>query len=893
MGKKKNRTDTGIHRRDFVRTVGLGGPVLAVGQPQPPASRQAMLHTFADDGWPSLRGYDRDHLARVALPLGGIGTGTVSLGGRGDLRDWEIMNRPAKGFVPLMGQIGPFFALFVSDDQGLKDCRLLQGPLDLDQYEGSHGSPAVNENFPCFRECSFFAAYPFGRVVLSDPDLPLEVHLKAFNPFVPVDVDVSSIPAAILRYELRSRSDKPLRAVVCGTLPNFIGIDGSETKPDWKGDPVPTGANGNRNEFRHADGISGIFMRSEGVSREASQWGTIALATPAREEVTYRTAWAADQWGVSVLDFWDDFSTDGRLDERPSSENEIPPGSLAVPLTIPPQGTRSVTFLLTWHFPNRYSWTARQPGPSREDWVGNHYTHLYADAWDVATKVIPRMDRLEARTIEFVRDFLATPLPREVLEAALFNLSTLRTQTCFRLPGGHLFGFEGSSNKRGCCHGSCTHVWNYEQATAFLFGELSLSMRVIEFAHATNDEGLMSFRVNLPLSRAQEFGKAAADGQMGCIMKMYRDWQLSGRDGLLKQLWPRVRKAVEFCWVEGGWDADRDGLMEGCQHNTMDVEYYGPNPQMGGWYLGALRAAEEMARHVGDKEFAGVCHSLFEKGSQWMDENLFNGEYYEHEVRPILDPSKIAPSLIVGMGSIKRGWPDYQLGSGCLVDQLVGQYMAHICGLGYLLKPENVKTTLRSILKYNRKKDLRDHFNCLRSFALAEESALLMASYPNGRPTNPFPYFTEVMTGFEYAAAVGMLYEGMTQEGVDCIRQVRERYDGRKRNPFDEAECGHHYARAMASWGAILALSGFHYSAVTGVLQFSPSPGRYFWANGWAWGTCEKLPGGQSVGVKLVVKHGRLKISRFELTGFGWNDFGPINTLDGGQEVTFEIRKSG
>ena len=165
-------------------------------------------------------------------------------------------------------------------------------------------------------------------------------------------------------------------------------------------------------------------------------------------------------------------------------------------------------------------------------------------------------------------------------EAALFNLSTLRTQTCSAPEDGRFYGWEGSGNHVGSCHGSCTHVWNYEQATALLFGDLSKMMREIEFAHATDDQGLMSFRVNLPLERSTEWNKAAADGQMGCIMKMYRDWQLSGDDEMLKKLWSKVKKAVEFCWIPGGWDADKDGVMEGCQHNTMDVEYYGPNPQM-------------------------------------------------------------------------------------------------------------------------------------------------------------------------------------------------------------------------------------------------------------------------------------------------------------------------
>ncbi len=483
-----------------------------------------------------------------------------------------------------------------------------------------------------------------------------------------------------------------------------------------------------------------------------------------------------------------------------------------------------------------------------EDLIGNFYTTRYGDAWDVAEKTVPRLGDLEKKTTAFVRAFCDSSLPLEVKEAALFNLSTLRTQTCFRTPDGRFFGFEGASNRSGCCWGSCTHVWNYEQATAFLFGNLARSMREVEFNRATCAEGLMSFRVGPPLARACDFGRAAADGQMGCIMKMYRDWQLSGDDELLRTLWPSVRKALEFCWIPGGWDADRDGVMEGCQHNTMDVEYFGPNPQMGIWYLGALRAGEEMARNLGDETFADLCGRLFKNGSAWVDAHLFNGEYYEHKVRPPEDLKEIAPGLVIGMGTKDVAEPDYQLGKGCLVDQLVGQYMAHVCGLGYLVDRSHVRTTLQSILKYNRQRGFDGHFNCLRSFVLGDETGLLMASYPHGRPPNPFPYFTEVMTGFEYTAAVGMLYEGDIANGLECIRDIRARYDGRKRNPFDEAECGHHYARAMASWAAVLALSGFRYSGVEKTISFAAKEGNYFRSNGSSWGTCgiRKAGGGLS-----------------------------------------------
>lgn len=839
--------------------------------------------------WPVLKKYDEQHLARIALPLGGIGTGTVSLGGRGDLRDWEIMNRPAKGFTP-KGTAGPFFAIFVKDLKGQTFARGLEGPIDPSLYEDASGSSATNHGLPRFHKCTFMAAYPLGQVVLSDLDMPVDVMLQAFNPLVPGDAETSGIPVAVLRYVVRNKTNQPFEVSICGTIPNFIGNDGSGQTKDYKGDLFAAGGKGNRNEFRQGKGISGIFLSSEGVAQRTPQWGTIALTTTATGSVTRRVAWLPGGWGSSQLDFWDDFSKDGKLDERePAKKDDMPMASLTATVEVPPKKSVPVTFLLTWHFPNRMTWT---PKNDEKDRIGNYYTTVYKDAWDVAERVAPQLDDLEKKTVAFVGAFCNSNLPEAVKEAALFNVSTLRTQTCFRTEDGRFFGWEGCSNRGGCCHGSCTHVWNYEQATAFLFGPLAKMMREIEFAQATDDQGMMDFRVNLPLERAHEFHKAAADGQMGCIMKMYRDWQLSGDDEMLKTLWPKVKKAVEFCWIPGGWDADKDGVMEGCQHNTMDVEYYGPNPQMGIWYLGALRAAEEMAKRVGDNEFATTCQGLFEQGSKWIDANLFNGEYYIHEIRPPKDESQIAASLLVGMGAKDPTHPDYQLGSGCLVDQLVGQYMAHVCGLGYLVDQGHVRTTLSSIMKYNYRDNLYGHFNCMRSFALGDEAVLLMADYPKDRPNNPFPYFSEVMTGFEYTAAVGMLYEGQTEPGLKCIKNVRERYDGQRRSPFDEAECGHHYARAMASWAAVLALTDFRYSGVDKSMTFAAKDGRFFWSNGYAWGTCTIRRASRSMNVELSVLHGQVTLSQFALRDFGSLSFKEPVTIPAGSQARFTVARS-
>lgn len=847
--------------------------------------------------WPILKKYNKDKLRRIALPLGGMGTGTVSLGGRGDLRDWELMNHPSKGYVPHFGRgPAPFFAIWVKDGKN-RVARTLEGPIDTEGYEASHGSRVANHGLPRFRRCEFATGYPFGQVALQDKDVPVRVRIEAFNPLIPGDADSSGIPMASLRYVISNPTSRAMTVSISASMVNFIGEDG-RGKRNRSDSLDKEQLLGNRITYRKGKAARGLFYASEGVHEHDSAWGTLALGTLMNEGVSARCAWAQLSWGDSLLDFWDDFLEDGALDTRKSNE-DTPIGSLAVKIRVPARSERSIPFVLAWHFPNRKTWTPSKKneagccpsGTCDNDMnrIGNWYATQYRDAWDVLQKTAKVLDDLETRTKRFVSAFCESDLPQVVKEAALFNVSTLRTETCFRTEDGVLYGWEGCGDRQGCCHGSCTHVWNYEQTSAFLFGDLSKTMRMVEFENATRENGHMAFRINLPLNGIQQTGIAAADGQMGCLMKLYRDWQLSGDDALLQRLWPKARKALEYCWIKGGWDADQDGVMEGCQHNTMDVEYYGPNPQMGTWYLGALRAMEAMATYLDEKVFAQKCGKLFKRGSEWIDKHLFNGDYYEHRIVPPQHSDAIAPGLRhKKMGAQNFKEPELQLESGCLVDQLVGQYMAHVCGLGYLTEAKKVRKTLKSILKYNRRDEFFSHFNHLRSYALGDERALLMASYPKGRrPARPFPYFNEVMTGFEHTVAAHLMYEGMSKEGERVVQDIRDRYDGCKRNPFNEAECGHHYARAMAAWAEVLAWTGFQYSALTKTMTFASSRKKvkWFWSTGYAWGMVEQKPAKQSTHVSLEVIEGKLNLKRLKIIGVGEVDV----TLGKGKQLQVRV----
>lgn len=734
--------------------------------------------------WPVVRSFDSGYLYRVALPLGGIGCGSVSLSGRGELCDWEIMNRPNKGQVAneCQGDSRTFFAINVKGED-THVTTMLAGPLNPWEILSAEGQPVPQAGLPRFASASFDGAFPFGVVHLADPNLPVKVDVRGFSPFVPGDSAASSLPVASIEYVVENTSDAPLEVSVGAYVRNFVGNNGCPDGWTSKGFAKTSGEKDNWTRYVVGTNVCGILCGSDGVSKASDAWGTFALTTPDRDgKITHRETLVRNSWNGTILDFWDDFSDDGAFN---GNGRGSPNGALALAKTVPARSKDSFRFVFTWHFPNRYAWSKQI--------VGNWYANNYSDAWDAAEKIVPALPGLERRSLAFTNRILAEKAPDAIKEAALSNLAVLKSQTVFRIATGELMGWEGVFDHVGSCRGSCTHVWNYENAVADLFPDLARSMREVEFKYATNPtNGAMDFRVSLPLGSKRN-GRTAADGQMGCIMKMRRDWLLAKRekdfdaDAWLRSLWPNVRQAMAFAWQPGGWDADRDGLMEGEQHNTMDVNYYGPNPQMGFWYLGALKSAAEMADAMGDAAFATTCREIYANGSKAIDAHLFNGDYYEHKIR-----------------ADKANAP-YQLGSGCLVDQLVGQQMAHLWGLGDLAESAHLKKTCESIMRWNGLDDFSRHFNNMRVYAYGTESGLLMASWPRGRLAVPFPYFGEVMTGFEYVAAAEMIFQGMDADAVKVVKAIRDRHDGLKRNPFSEPECGHNYARSMAAWNCLLA----------------------------------------------------------------------------------------
>lgn len=758
--------------------------------------------------------------SEAAFLLGGIGTGNVSIGSRGELRDWEIFNTPGKG----NHMHYTFFALWAREEGKDPVCKVLESKLNP-PFSKSHGFHSGEvAGLPRFEKSELRGEYPMAWITLTDKNIPVEVNLEAYTPMIPLCPDDSGIPCAILKYNIKNISESKIEVSIAASMLNPVGFSGYDQFENLK----RNSQNGNVNEYRTGNGFSGLYMYSSSNSENDLKYGNMSIVTTS-ENITYKTNWMNEGWWDGIHDMWDDFTSDGKLKNtvNQAGDQDSSPkiGSIGVYETLEAGENKDFLFMLTWYFPNRINgWEQTCCGSGCSCSITqNYYANLFKSSWDAAEYTLKNYNRLYKDTVKFHDALFKSSLPAYVIDAAASNMDIIRSTTCFRLKNGKFFGFEGCFDKAGCCEGNCTHVWNYEQTLAFLFPSLERDMRLTEFNVETEKNGKMEFRTKKLFGSSNNY-HPAADGQLGCIIRLYRDWKLCGSNEFLASVWVNAKKALDFAFTY--WDSDGDFILDSQQHNTYDIEFYGPNNLVNSMFYGALKAGAEMAKAMGDKESEEKYREAFSAGSEKMDRMLWNGEYY---IQVIDDVNKYK----------------YQYGRGCLSDQLLGQMTSHLAGLGYVLPEEHVKKAVHSIFKYNFFEDFSSHHNVQRTYVLNDEKGLVLCSWPKGgRPKFPFVYSDEVWTGIEYQVAAHLIYEGFIGEGLSIVKAVRDRHDGYRRNPWNEVECGHHYARAMSSWAVFIALCGFKFDLVEGVIEFNPMMNREnfscFFSCEKAWGIFEQ-----------------------------------------------------
>ena len=790
--------------------------------------------------------YTGDARRAVAFPLGGLGTGHVALCGDGALRQWQLLG------VPNHGALLPdsFFALRVSSLEPPADAvRLLRAaPLPpapvANASDGDVPDRETRWRWPFVADTTFGASYPFARVAYHDPGLPVAVALEAHTPFVPLDADASALPLVRYRFTIRNDSAEFRFGFLLGTLQNAAGWDGVTPISGTRG----AGYGGNVNRLLRRPGQSGVLMDHPGLAEDDPAAGELLLWTDAPAAVLPR-AHDADALlrfvetlrmaAPSQLGDWSEGALRAALrDVAAASPMRAPAGpspaghtwdaGVAAAFALLPGESATIDLVHAWWFPNRHADFDRfgpqhRYGPTRF-WIGNHYATRFGGALDVLDAYLSERDRLDTASRAWAEAVETSDLPEPLRETIAAQPALVRSPSVFRTADGRTFAFEGAlgastrnwnGDAGGSCPINCNHVLNYEQALSRLFPSLGRDMRETEFQVQAAD-GSIPHRVVLPLYLPQLNGvpiggpeRPALDGMLGAVLKTYRS-VLDG-SGLpwLRSRWPALLALMSH--LSATWDAGGDGVLRGDQPVTYDISLHGPNMFVGALWLAALRAMSAMSALLDAPDSFGTT---FEKAAKAYDDLLWNGEFY---AQPNTGEA-------------------YDFGRGCLADQLFGQWWAHELGLGHLLPPDRVRSALRSIVRYNLRTGFEPHG--YREFADGDETGLVVCTWPHGgRPTIPLRYCDEVWTGVEYQVAAHCFHEGLDEEGLAIVRGVRSRYDGRRRNPFNEIECGDHYVRAMAGWSLLTAWSGVRHDATAGTRTNGTRPGRFPYVAGTSWGT--------------------------------------------------------
>jgi uncharacterized protein (DUF608 family) len=778
--------------------------------------------------------FSGDRLTQIAMPLGGIGAGCICVNGYGGLQDFSIANRPTTTAQPegFAASKAAFAVLHIKGKSPIT--KLVEGPFPVlkiyDQgLQGEGYRRGGFEGFPRFGQCSFKGEYPFGLVELSDAAVPLRIALTAWNPFIPLDDKNSSLPVVIMEYTLHNTSREPVEYEFSYHLSHLAPGCGKD-ESSGRNTAIPNrGVFFHNTEPQNAEGYgSACLMAIGNAPKIKGMW----LRSPGWEFDSLSALWRELSTGTfSTNDGSNDIDTKGRNGGSVLLEGKLIPGE-----------SRTHPIVIAWHFPNCYlqvggesseqqgaAGCRTQPDDRPAPWRP-YYASVWSDAQQVASYVEGNYASLRKRTDAFKEALFSSTLPPYVLDAVSANLGIMKSPTVLRLENGDIWGWEGCFTDAGCCHGSCTHVWNYAQAFPHLYPNLERTLRELELIRSMDENGHVTFRSALPEGPVKHDFHAASDGQLGGIMKVYRDWQISGDTSWLKQMYPLAKRSLDYCIRT--WDPDHRGGLFEPHHNTYDIEFWGPDGMCTSIYLGALSAFKEMARGLGQSEDEKNYGELAKRCAEFMDQELFNGTYYQQKVQyeGLRDTSFVKMVAKVDENSsemqqlLKREGPKYQYGSGCLSDGVIGVWMAQAYGIEVPLRLEHVHSSLHSIFENNFKADLAEHANAQRpGYAMGHEPGLLLCTWPKGgRPTLPFVYSDEVWTGIEYQVASHLIAEGFVNQGLTIVKATRSRYDGRVRNPWNEYECGNYYARAMSSYALLGALSGFRYSAVQKTLWFGP-----------------------------------------------------------------------
>ncbi len=633
----------------------------------------------------------------------------------------------------------------------------------------------------------------------------------------------SSIPAAFFEISLTNTTDEPLTYTVAGVLGNPLPPNNIHSVEE--------------NEWGHA-----LRLASDGMDAGSTGYGELTLATDAGladdVDVSWQHYWFRGAWFDNLEVYWHDLNAPGPFKDRtyPAKQtinrNE---GLLAVHVPVEAGATRRVRFVIAWNFPNCENyWNAQAEGGWR-----NYYATVWPDSAASARYALENWPRLYAETLRFKDTLFASDLPPAAIDAVSANISILKSPTVLRLEDGTFYGWEGCHPTAGCCEGSCTHVWNYAQALPFLFPKLERSVRDRGLhlqpapgrrhalppatAHRLRAVGLPSLRGRPVRRRAQDLSR----------LEDQRRHRMAARAMARGEAEHRISPGARTTSTAGTRTSPACSPDVSITRSTWS--YSDPTPGSPACTSAHSKPGPKSPHTWATPTPQTSTAPSSSKGKAWADENLFNGEYYYQQID--LSDKGIVESyeddlVIQGGSALQAYWTEehkeikYQIAEGSSIDQVLAQWHASLYGLGDIFDPEQVRKASAAIYKYNFIPVMRDAYNPDRIYCLNDESGLVICAWPEDavKPVIPAPYSQETMNGFEYSAAIHMIMNGLVDEGMRCVEAIRMRYDGERRNPWNEFECGSNYARSMASYALLNAFSGFEFDMVQRSTRLQPHP---------------------------------------------------------------------
>jgi uncharacterized protein (DUF608 family) len=864
-----------MERRKFIQSSGLlaagiyHSPAKAIAGPfiQSPLLHNIPIDKKLDPQWiKSLyhRGFatsykkTKNELDFIGMPVGGIFTGTVYLGGDGRLWLWDIFNANQTGIDPktIDWELDLHVGKKVRPQDGSAYVQPAKNIRPIEQgfaFKIVSGKNTIIKKMEAadWDDIIFEATYPMAKIHYIDKNLGLDIIADVYSPFIPLDENNSGLPCTIYSFSIKNNTKKDITVSILGWLENKVSpraIKDMDTRV-------------NHFEFINGATLLTSSIKDNGTVDQAKQpdYGTMSIGsmnTKSWGNTSFALPLTADTFTAQNQNTTEKIVSAGPLMNSVCSKHIIRGGQ-----------TIKAHYSISWHFSNLLL------NPVIKD-KGRFYNQKFKNATEVARYVNSHFTQLANQTHLWKTTWYDSTLPWWFLERTFLNISTLSTTTAHRFESGRFYAWEGV----GCCEGTCMHVWQYAQAMGRIFPAVERDTRErIDLGLSLTADGMIWYR-------GEVVKTAAIDGQAGTILRFFREHQMSPDKKFLQKNWKNIKLATS--WVINQ-DKNKDGMEDTPIENTLDAVWDGEIAWLVGLCIAAVKAGEQMAIEMGDSNFASICANYVAIGTKNMEEKLFNGEYFIHKADEIKGREKL--------GSYNT----------CHIDQVYGQSWAHQVGLGRILNKEKTISALKALWKYNFTPDVGPYIKERRGwrpYALAGEGGMVMNTNPKNEAkpygnneTWQLGYFHECMSGFEHQVAAHMMSEGMIDESLILTRMIHDRYHAGKRNPFNEIECSDHYARAMASYGTFISACGFEYNGPNGHIRFAPQLNpqkcKVPFTAAAAWGSYEQNSNNNLFTASLQVKYGSLVLNTFSFDADMVTNH--VSAVLNGNEIQASVKKIG